>query len=117
MKLSSKQQEFTRCISQLINFATAQGYDLTFGDAYRDHRLHGKSSEKKGYGAKNSCHKKRLAVDFNLFIDGEYIIDGGCDQYQLLGEAWESMNEFARWGGRFESGDANHFSFEHNGFK
>jgi len=115
MRLSTKQQEFTRCIAQLIDFATSQGYDLTFGDAYRDHRLHGKSGERKGYGASNSVHKLRLAVDFNLFLDGEYITDGDCEEYKLLGEAWESIHPLARWGGRFK--DANHFSFEHSGFK
>jgi hypothetical protein len=117
MKLSEKQQIFTRCVSELINFATAQGFGLTFGDAARDRRLHGDMGVKKGYGAANSCHKVRLAVDFNLFIDGKYISDGSCEEYKLLGEAWERTSKMARWGGNFSSIDSNHFSFEHNGFK
>lgn len=115
MRLSEKQQAFTRCVSELINFATAQGWNLTFGDAYRDPRLHGAIGTKRGYSASNSCHKLRLAVDFNLFIDGKYISDGGCAEYKMLGEAWEAMHALAKWGGHFK--DANHFSFEHNGFK
>ena len=120
MSLSKTQSEFTMAIAQLINFSHAIGCQLTFGDAYRDHRLHGKPGEKKGYGARNSCHKYRLAVDFNLFIDGEYIADGNHEKYIEIGKAWELMHPLARWGGRFEgknAGDANHFSFEYSGYK
>lgn len=115
MSLSTKQQEFTRCVSQLINFATAQGFGLTFGDAYRDKRAHGEFGVKRGYSAASSVHKKRLAVDLNLFVDSKYITNGNCEEYKLLGQAWERMHPDARWGGRFN--DANHFSFEYNGFK
>ena len=115
MSLSKTQQEFTLSIAQLINFAQAIGVKLTFGDAYRDSRLHGARGEKKGYGARNSCHKLRLAVDFNVFINGEFITDGNHEKYIMLGEEWEMMHPLARWGGRFN--DANHFSFEYNGFK
>jgi hypothetical protein len=117
MSLSKTQQEFTRCVSELINFATAQGWGLTFGDAYRDKRVHGKFGVKRSYSAANSVHKMRLAVDLNLFVDDKYITDGGCEEYQLLGLAWVRMHKLARWGGQFEDGDANHFSFEYNGFK
>ena len=120
MSLSKTQQEFTKSVAQLINFATAIGVQLTFGDAYRDPRLHGERGEKKGYGARNSCHKLRLAVDFNVFIDGEFITDGNHEKYIMLGEEWEMMHPLARWGNRFNgknAGDANHFSFEYNGYK
>ena len=116
MKLSVKQQEFTRCVSQLINFATAQGYGLTFGDAYRDERLYGSFGVKRSYSAAYSVHKKRLAVDFNLFVDGDYISDGDAPEWKVLGDEWVKMNPLARWGGNFGSNDANHFSFEHKGF-
>lgn len=117
MSLSKTQQEFTVCVSQLINFATSQGIGLTFGDAYRDERVHGVFGQKKSYSAKHSVHKKRLAVDFNVFVEGVYIMNGNHDAYKNLGEEWERMHELARWGGRFKGGDANHFSFEYQGFK
>jgi len=115
MKLSEKQRLFTKCVSELINYAYAKGYELTFGDAYRDPRVHGDVGVKKSYSSANSCHKSRLAVDFNLFVGGQYISSGSHPAYKDLGEFWEAMNEFTSWGGRFQSGDANHFSFEHNG--
>ncbi|EIH4172001.1 M15 family metallopeptidase, partial [Escherichia coli] len=55
----------------------------------------------------------RLAVDFNLFINGKYQAD--TDAYRPLGEYWESIG--GTWGGRFSRADGNHFSLEHNGVK
>ncbi|HGV6771546.1 TPA: M15 family metallopeptidase, partial [Escherichia coli] len=62
---------------------------------------------------RNSLHTLRLAVDFNLFINGEYQTD--TDAYRPLGEYWESIG--GTWGGRFSRADGNHFSLEHNGVK
>lgn len=117
MSLSAKQQRFTECVATLIAYAVSRGYGLTFGDAYRDPRLHGPFGERKpgSYAAASSVHKLRLAVDLNLFVDGEYITSGDHYAYQELGTFWESMDKDARWGGHFD--DANHFSFTHYGVK
>ncbi len=117
MSLSKKQQQFALCISALIKHINLQGWACTFGDAYRDPRLHGEHGMVKNgaYGNPSSCHKLRLAVDLNLFVDGDYITDGNHPAYQAIGQYWESLDEDARWGGRFN--DANHFSFEHWGCK
>lgn len=115
MSLSRKQQRFTRCFAQLINYATAKGYDLTMGDVYRDPRVFGQHGTKKGYAAAESVHKLRLAGDLNVFIDDVYISDGNHEAYRDLGEEWERMDPDARWGGHFD--DGNHFSFEHWGCK
>jgi hypothetical protein len=111
MTLGQKQRKFTLMISDLICWAYNHGYELTFGDAYRDRRLHGNIGEKKAYGHKNSNHKQRLAVDFNLFKDGEYLTS--TESHKPLGEYWESVG--GTWGGRFN--DGNHYSLEHNGYK
>ena len=115
MSLSSLQQEFNRCQGLLVMYAEIKGYGLTRGDGYRDPRVHGKFGVKKGYGAKWSCHKLRLAQDHNLFIDEVYITDGKHPAYEDLGRFWKALHPLARWGGDFNSGDANHFSFEYQG--
>jgi hypothetical protein len=115
MSLSKTQQEFTECVAKLITYAYQHGYKLTFGDAYRDPRVHGDFGEKKSYASKHSVHKVRLAVDLNLFVDGEYITSGDHAAYQQLGYYWKTLHPFAVWGGVFN--DANHFSFEYKGFK
>jgi len=98
-------------IADLIAWAYEQGYELTFGDAYRDPRLHGAIGVKLGYGSPNSCHKLRLAVDFNLFRDGQFL--DSTEAHRPLGEKWESMG--GTWGGRFN--DGNHYSLEHTGLR
>ncbi|QTH79757.1 hypothetical protein [Aeromonas phage PZL-Ah152] len=109
--LGQKQRRFTKMVAKLIDFAYANGYELTFGDAYRDPRLHGDMGVKKGYGHSKSNHKIRLAVDFNLFKDGKYLTSS--EDHKPLGEFWESIG--GTWGGRFN--DGNHYSLEHNGTK
>lgn len=111
MTLGQKQRKFTEMIGRLIAFAYANGYELTFGDAYRDPRVHGAVGDKVGYSAANSLHKERLAVDFNLFKDGKYL--SATEDYKPLGDFWESIG--GTWGGRFK--DGNHFSIEHQGRK
>jgi hypothetical protein len=111
MTLGQKQRHFTRLVGLLIEWAYQNGFELTFGDAYRDPRLHGVLGEKLGYGHPSSGHKQRLAVDLNLFIDGQY--QSLTEPYRPLGEYWESLG--GSWGGRFKKPDGNHFSIEHEG--
>lgn len=111
MTLGQKQRKLVLMVAKLIEFAYANGYELTLGDAYRDPRLHGAVGKKVGYSSANSLHKERLAIDLNLFKGGEYLTK--TEDYKPLGEFWESIG--GSWGGRFN--DGNHFSLEHNGRK
>ena len=111
MTLGQKQRHFTRMVGLLIEYAYQNGYELTFGDAYRDPRLHGEIGVKKGYGHPKSAHKQRLAIDLNLFKDGKYL--DKTEDHRVLGEYWESLG--GSWGGRFE--DGNHYSLEWNGIR
>lgn len=112
MSLSEKQQKFTVMIGRLIEWADQNGYGLTFGEAYRTPEQ-AQLNAKSGKGIANSLHTQRLAVDFNLFVNGKYQTDSAA--YKPLGEFWESLG--GAWGGRFSKPDGNHFSLEHNGVK
>lgn len=112
MKLSEKQQLFAQLIAQLILWAADHGYRVTFGEAYRTPEQAALNA-KKGSGISKSLHTQRLAVDLNLFINGEYQQDSAA--YLPLGEYWESIG--GSWGGRFSRPDGNHFSLEHNGIR
>ena len=103
MSTGSKQRKFTRMVADLIIFAYDEGYELTFGDAYRDPRVE--------YGHAESLHRSRLAIDLNLFKDQVYLT--ATDDHTPLGEYWESIG--GTWGGRFN--DGNHYSLENNGMK
>lgn len=109
MKLGTKQRKFTLMVSQLIQYAYSQGYELTFGDAYRDPRVFGDMNRSIGYGRRYSNHKVRLAIDLNLFKDGEFLTQ--TSDHEFLGEYWEFIG--GAWGGRYD--DGNHYSLDHNG--
>lgn len=110
LTLGEKQRKFTRMIGELIAWAYANGFQLTFGEAHRP-QVTADWYASQGKGIKNSLHTKRLAVDFNVFKNGEFLTSG--DQFKALGEFWESIG--GTWGGRFN--DGNHFSLEHEGVK
>lgn len=112
MSLSEKQRLFTRYVGMLIAWAYKHGYELTFGDAYRSPEQAAANAD-AGIGIVHSLHTERLAVDFNLFIKGEYAMN--TDAYKPMGEYWESLDPLCRWGGRFKKPDGNHFSITHEG--
>lgn len=110
-ELFEKQIKFTRMVAKLLDRAHEMGYEVTFGDAYRDPRVFGAVGIKAGYGHPSSAHKQRLAIDLNLFKDGKFLPNTA--DHKLLGEWWEAQG--GTWGGRFE--DGNHYSLEYNGIK
>lgn len=111
MTLGQAQRDFTYDVMRLIEYAYSMGYELTFGDAYRSPRAFGGQGEEGPYGRARSAHKQRLAVDFNLFKDGEYLT--GTADHEPLGEYWKTLSEDNVWGGDFD--DGNHYSKRYGG--
>ena len=117
MKLSENQIIFSINIADLILKANSMGIGLTFGDAFRPQELqilycYGYSVEVENDAPKLiksnkrsqtlvSKHGKRLAVDFNHFLDGILTYDKAV--LQELGDYWESLHPKNRWGGNFKS--------------
>lgn len=112
MTLSQKQRQFALMVAKLITWAYANGYELTFGEAWRTPEQ-AKLNAAAGKGIANSLHTDRLAIDLNLWIGGEYQTETSA--YRPLGEFWESLG--GAWGGRFTKPDGNHFSLAHGGRK
>jgi len=114
MSLGEAQRKFTRDISSLVRYAYDElGYELTYGDAYRSPQVHGDQGTRgfATYGQTWSAHKQRLAVDFNLFINGEY--KTSTEDHAPLGEYWMTLDPDNVWGGNFD--DGNHYSRRYNG--
>ena len=101
--LLDHQIKFSQMVTDLIRFAYDNGYGITLGDAFRDPRC--------PYGSKNSLHRKRLAIDLNLFVrtpDDRWDYMALTEDHTLLGEYWESIG--GTWGGRFVNNpDGNHY--------
>lgn len=103
MKLSEKQQIFTFNVSMLICKAYEMGLGLTFGEAYRTREqqlLYVQSGKSQ---TMNSNHLRRMAVDFNIFKDGNLTYN--WDDIKPLGDYWESLDPANRWGGDWNKND------------
>ena len=113
LTLREKQSVFVKLLARLIDRAYSLGYELTLGEAHRP-AITARYYDKIGIGILSSLHRKRLAIDLNLFLEGEYLTD--TESWRLLGEWWEeqSTDEYeCSWGGTW--GDGNHFSIAHDG--
>ena len=124
MDLLSNQQKFTKDIALLIHKASTIGVKLTFGEAYRtidqqllyfygvnirpeDKRLSLLSTKPRSKTL-HSNHLRRLAVDFNFFVND--ILTYTDPKIEELGMYWERLDERNRWGGNFKGFyDAPHF--------
>lgn len=95
--LRQKQSDFAKKVALLILFAYEKGYEITFGDAWA----------KTGHSS-NSLHYDRSAIDINLFKGGRWLQE--TSDFQELGEFWESLHHYCKWGGRLAN-DGNHFSY------
>ena len=102
MGMVDKQNKFAGMVAQLIIFAQQRGYQITFGDAFRDPRV--------TYGHKDSLHRERLAVDLNLFKDGFYIATD--EAHAPLHDFWDSLG-----GAERIKGDGNHYSLSYKGMR
>lgn len=115
LSLREKQSIFVREIANLIIYAGSQGYELTFGEAYRS-KEEAERLANADKGIKNSLHTVRLAIDLMLFKGGKYLTN--TKDYEFLGLYWEAKSvpdlQYC-WGGRFN--DGNHFSIAHAGKK
>ncbi len=114
MTLSEKQTIFALNIAKLILWAAQNGYGLTFGEAWRSD-AQAALYAKQGKGIANSLHRLRLAVDFNLFVQGQFLETP--EAHAPLGKYWKTLHALNRWGGDFTTKDANHYSMEHEGVK
>lgn len=100
MTLSQRQQIFTFNIHLLIDYAYKQGFKLTFGEVYRtleQQRIYFNTGRSK---TMNSRHLQRLAVDFNVFLNGRLL--NSPAEIRPLGEFWISLDKDNVWGGDWD---------------
>jgi D-alanyl-D-alanine carboxypeptidase len=107
MTLGEQQSLFVVLSVQFMQWVLAQGYELTYGEAWRS-PAEAQIDQQEGIGVANSLHTLRLAIDLNLKKDGVLLTTK--DDYAPLGAQWLTMHELARWGGNFQKIDADHFS-------
>lgn len=99
MSLVNQQWLFLQDVAKLIEFAKEKGFVLTGGEMHRTPEQQKLYFDQGKTKTMNSQHGKRLAVDFNFFIDGKLIYD--FTKIKVLGDFWVSLNPLNRWGGDF----------------
>jgi hypothetical protein len=115
MTLGQLQRQFLPQVAKLIEWAYANGYELTAGECYRTPEQAALNAQ-HGTGIANSLHILRLAIDLNLFKDGVYLTDSAA--YKPLGDYWKSLTPECCWGGDWTTRvDGNHFSMTWGGIR
>jgi hypothetical protein len=84
-------------VVKLLTFGLERGYQFTFGDAWA----------RDGHKPK-SKHYDRLAIDLNLFLNGEFL--DKTEDHLELGTYWKNLDPRCTWGGDWD--DGNHYSWE-----
>jgi hypothetical protein len=108
MGLIEKQMECAKAVGDLLTWAFSNGHTVTLGEGYRTEEQHQWNLANGRSKAKRSKHQDRLAIDLNLFVNGEY--QQGVDAYQPLGEYWTSIG--GTWGGSWKDfPDPYHFEW------
>ena len=106
--LSQSQQQFVRDVSSLIDLAKVIGVELTFGEAFRPQVTENYYVSIGRSHTTDSYHTKRLAIDFNYFIENQLVYKH--EKIDLLGKFWEGISPRNHWGGNFKGFyDGGHF--------
>lgn len=107
MSLVNEQAIFLKHVCNLIDFASKNGFVVTGGELYRtaeQQEIYLKTGKSK---TKDSYHLKRLAIDLNMFKDGQLCYD--IKELKPIGEYWEALDPKNSWGGNWKFTDAPHF--------
>ncbi len=100
------QEIFSLNLAKFIIYIYNSGYTCTGGEWWRTPEM-AEIYAQSGKGIRDSLHIRRLAVDFNLFKDGQYL--DTAEAHRPFGEYWKSLNPKNRWGGDFHKPDGNHY--------
>jgi len=115
LKLREQRCLFTRLTAQLITWANEHGYEVSYEETMRS-KAQAQANATSGAGIVNSLHTIGLAVDLNLYIDGDW--KKTSEAHAPLGAYWKSLHPLCRWGGDFRPRiDGNHYSMEWEGRK
>lgn len=115
--LHQRQVLHVQLTAKLIDWATAQGHTLTWGETLRT-QAQATANAASSAGIAHSLHLIKLAVDFSAFdADGHYLADDTAGVYSALGAYWKTLDPLCCWGGDFHTVDLDHFSITYQGVK
>lgn len=108
MSLVTEQAAFLLDFCKLVQKADELGFTVTSGELLRtqeQQEIYYKTGRSK---TMNSNHLRKLAGDLNFFSNDKLTYNN--KDLQVLGDYWESLHKFNRWGGNFKNiNDTPHF--------
>lgn len=110
---------FTQLQAKFCAWAQSQGYEI-FGDQWKREPAEAAANAASGAGILHSVHLVGLAIDFQIFKDGNWLMQPtvarAVEQIRPLGDYWCSLHPLCRWGGNFHvDPDPDHFSITWQG--
>lgn len=112
LSLGQRQELFMECLAKHLVWLLAEGYKVRGGELQRDARVAAMNAT-TGSGILHSLHIDKLAIDLNLFRNGQFL-DKTSDHAQS-GAHWKSLHPLCAWGGDFSKPDGNHLSIRYAG--
>ena len=108
MTLSDHQAAFALDLARLLLYADSKGIKVTLGEVERtieQQEIYFRAGKTR---TRDSWHMRKLAADLNMFIGGD--VTWKYADYKELGQVWEQLSPFNRWGGNFKGFvDSRHF--------
>jgi D-alanyl-D-alanine carboxypeptidase len=101
MSLVNEQWAFVKDLAKLVLYAESLGFMFTGGELQRPKEMQELYFKRGSSKTMASNHLRRLAQDYNIFFEGKLCYDKA--KLKPLGDYWESLNEYNRWGGNFKS--------------
>jgi len=101
MSLVNEQWAFVKDLAKLILKAEEMGFMLTGGELQRPIEMQELYIKRKKSMTMRSNHLRRLAQDYNIFHNNTLCYDKA--KLKPLGDYWESLHPYNRWGGNFKS--------------
>ncbi len=110
MKLGDYQEIFGINVGKLITYCEALGYRPRLRECQRTETQQEIYIKEGKSWTKNSAHLECLAIDIYFTKDGRLL--EGKDELQILGDYWESLYPYNRWGGNWQKLDCPHFELK-----
>lgn len=105
MSVVEDQHAFALDVARLLPQIAALGYQVTLGEAWRTPQQEQWDVDHGLSKTLDSKHLSRLAIDLNIFKDGQLI-----ETPEEIGAFWEGLDPKNRWGGRWKDPhDPAHF--------
>jgi hypothetical protein len=108
MSLVAEQNKFLQDVVKLLVKAWEMGFTVTAGEVYRPTEMQAIYVKTGRSNTMHSKHNLRLAIDLNIFKDGQLTYDP--EIIAPLGTYWQSLSRKNKWGGNFSTlKDTPHF--------